>query len=250
MSAGTGTPEQQRRAGAWVAVLIVVAIIGGAVWLFSGGDDSGSFTDDDSDLYSAQELYGGQSIPNFSTRDEQRLSRALAELEDAHGVCFGWTLTDGATGNVQFGSSRGPDVRASTCSSWAEVRVAVGYTSASSADYDAADISVAASPDLGKAAGITRENFVELGIDADTLIADPVGATGHAALALPLLMIQQGALQPAEQPPSKVGPSNPPRSLPASGGTDFPVGTVLLLAVLGIGAVVSIVFGIKATRRD
>lgn len=250
MSGEPGTEQQQRRAGAWVAVLIVAAIIAAGVWLFSDSADSGDFVDEDSDLYSAQAFYGGSSIPNFSARDEQRLSEALAQLEDTYGSCFGWTLTDGATGNVQFGSSRGPDTRATTCSSWAEVRVAVGYTSVNSADYDAADISVATSADLDEAASITRENFVELGIDADTLIADPVGATGHAALALPLLLIQAGALQPVEQPPRQAGPSNPPRALPESDDLGFPVGTTLLLVALGAGAVAAIGAGIKATRRD
>lgn len=244
-----GVQEQLRRGG-WGCVVLVVVFLGLMVWLFSDMGENVSFTDQDSDLYSAQHIYSGVPVPNFSTSDAQRLSRALSESAQTYDMCFGWSLKDGVTGEVQYGSSHGPDVRATSCPRWAEVRVAVGYTSASSPNYDAAIISVAASDDFPQASGITRQEFAELGIDADALIADPVSATGHAALALPLLLIQEGALQPPEKPQGKVGPSNPPTSLPADDGADFPVGTVVLLGLLGLGGVTAVVLGVRARRRE
>ena len=245
----SNVPDMMRRGG-WGCIVLVGVFLGLMVWLFSGMGESVSFTDEDSDLYSAQNTYSGVPVPDFTSSDEQQLSRALSDLEQTHDMCFGWVLRDGVTGEVQSGSSRGPDVKATSCSRWAEVRVAVGYTSASSPNYDAATISVAASEDFPQASAITRQAFAELGIDADALIADPISATGHAALALPLLLIQEGALQPPDEPQGKVGPSNPPTSLPAADGLDFPVGTVVLLALLGLGGVTAVVLGVRARRRD
>lgn len=248
--AGAEDVQEKLRRGGWGCIVLVAAFIALLVWLFSDLGESVAFTDEDSDLYSAQNIYSGVAVPNFTPSDEQRLSRALSDLEQTHDMCFGWVLKDGVTGEVQSGSSRGPDVRATSCSRWAEVRVAVAYTSASSPNYDAATISVAASEDFPQASAITRQAFAELGIDADALISDPVSATGHAALALPLLLIQEGALQPVEQPQGTVGPSNPPTSLPAAGGLGFPVGTVVLLALLGLGGMTALVLGVRARQRS
>lgn len=242
--------REKLRRGGWGCIVLVGIFLALMVFLFSDLGESVSFTDQDSDLYSAQKLYSGVPVPNFTAGDEQRLSRGLSEAERTHDMCFGWVLKDGVTGEVQSGSSRGPDVEATSCSRWAEVRVAVAYTSANSPDYDAATISVAASGDLPRASGITRQAFAELGIDASALISDPVSATGHAALALPLLLIQEGALQPQVSPQGNVGASNPPTSLPASDDLDFPVGTVGLLALLGLGGATAVVLGVRARRRD
>lgn len=243
---------QQRKGRQIVAGAVVFTVVLVAALLFwVSRDDTAEFTSDQSDLYSSSQSYSGAPIPAFSPTAEQRLSQALAEEEQAYGICFGWTLEDGSTGRVQSGSSRGPDTRATECSKWVEVRAAVGYTSESSSAYDAADISVAASPGLQQVAGaITRQDFAELGVSADALIDDPVSAVGHAALALPLLLVQQGALEPAESPRPGSGTSDPSRALPEADAMGFPFWPIVLLVILFGGAVASVAFGVRATRRS
>ncbi|MGH3452122.1 MAG: hypothetical protein ACRDQW_15665 [Haloechinothrix sp.] len=241
--------ETRKPAAGGIRLLLIV---GSALALLSGcggfGDDK-SFTDANSTLYFASGVYDGQPIPMFTPQDKQQLSTRLADLEQQYGLCFGWTLQDGATKEVQAASSRGPDVRADTCPSWVEVRVGVAYVSESSSSFDAADVEVAASPDLPGASSINRDDFVKLGIDAAALIDDPVSATGHAALALPLLLIEAGALEPGDVQEQADEPTQPAQPLPASGDSEFPGGTIFLLVLLGVGAVVAIVLGFASMRR-
>jgi len=246
--------EQQLRRGGWGCLVLVVVFILVVFFAWPSGEgDSRTFTDSQSDLYRDTGIYNGAAIPSFNKTDQRRLSDELAELQHTYDMCFGWVLKDGSTGSVQQGSSRGPGKRADSCDSWAEVHIVVAYTSQNSADYDAADISVATSPDLPEDTSDVRKTFAELGIDASTLIDDPVSATGHAVLALPLLLIQQGVLEPQERSSTadpESGPSAGNERLTDTGGSDFPVGTVVIIGLLGAGAVAAIVTGVVTTRKQ
>lgn len=125
-------------------------------------------------------------------------------------MCFGWKLVDGSTKQADQGSSRGPGVPADTCPRWAEVEVVVALGSGD--DPDAAAVRVSGSPDLRPLP--TQSDFVELGVTADALAEEPVSVTGQAALGLPLLLVERGALtappEPGEAPGSGAVPPLPP----------------------------------------
>src|SRR5699024_6815252 len=95
-----------------------------------------------------------------------------------------------------------------------------------------------------------RERCDRFRASASALIDDPVGATGHAVLALPLVLIQQGVLEPQERPSSEATPSRANADLPDSSGSDFPVGTVVIIGLLGAGAVAAIVTGVVSSRKQ
>lgn len=243
--------QQQLRRGGWGCLLLVVAFVAVALfaWPSGNGGDNRTFTDSNSALYKPGAFYNGQPIPRFDTSDQKRLAKKLTELEDTYDMCFGWVLKDGSTDEVQQGSNRGPGKRAARCESWAEVRIVVGYTSESSPDYDAADISVASSDSAAGDSGNVRQTFAELGVDANALIDDPVSTTGHAALALPLVLIQEGVLEQRDRPTTTQSPSGSKERLSEDGGSDFPIGTVVIIGLLGAGAIAAVVAGIVGSRK-
>lgn len=216
------------RGGCAVAVAIAFVFFVIVYWATDGfGGDDAEFYSDETDRYSEYQTYLGNPIPRFTPNDSRSLSNALAESERRHGVCFGWKLTDGSedaeqdygaddsvsdtdpASSFDQGSSRGPNVAAETCSRWVEVRVTVAYTSASSENWSGVELDVAASDDFANSKLPDLDEFAELGITAERIIDAPVQSTGHAALSLPLLLTQSGALnEPA-------GGGNPQESKPA-----------------------------------
>lgn len=191
----------------------------------------------------------GMEIPQFTPADATALSGELADLEQMHGICFGWTLKDAGTGATSTGSSRGPAISARSCPRWAEADVVVGYTAESSEDADAADVTLLTSPDLSAAVGDAE--FERLGVTPDALVDDPVAATGHAALAVPLLLVEAGAL-PAPPEPTAAQPLDPlaAAQAPQPGGGDFTAGQIAALVLSLLGAVALLGFGLVARQKD
>ncbi|MHA6802108.1 hypothetical protein [Salinifilum ghardaiensis] len=220
----------------------LLAVLGGGllIWVITSGmlpsSDQDTFTSDDTERYNDSDLYTGASIPGFTQQDAEELSRALDEAARPHGdLCLGWRLLDG-TGTPDpeprgVGSSEGPNVPADRCSRWAEVVVTVAY--GDNNDWDAAEIAVNTSPDLH--ALITEDDFVSSGITADALVAEPVGATGQAALLLPLLLTEQGELEPASPADSAAEP--PDEAAPPTGGGN---GAWMVVAWLGVLVLITI----------
>ncbi|UJW31364.1 hypothetical protein L3Q67_40295 [Saccharothrix sp. AJ9571] len=238
--------------------LLVVLVVGAAVW--AGVSEIGSasppgpgeFHNADTTGYSSTTRYDGGLLPTFTPDAAQELTTGLAELEKAYGICFGYNLEDGSTKKSQVGSSRGPGVPANTCPRWLETRVAVGYTSDSSESLDAVSVQVEGSPDFRRSTFPRQEDFARLGVNAPSLVEDPVGGTGHAALGLPLLMIESGGLEAVPTPPPADRPV--PKPLGRAGSSDFPLSTTLTLSGLGAGILLCVLVGFwmraRAKKKD
>lgn len=212
---------------------------------------SGCTIDPEVDPYSTAMYYDGVPIPRFTSVDAENLAGDLAEAEQRHDMCFGWSLLDGSTNIAQSGSSRGPGTDASTCESYAIVRLSVGYTSESSEFNDAAGIEVLGSTDHPAVNSLSEADFERLGITREVMVDDPVAATGHAALALPLLLIEAGELEPVEDTAgdSPGAATETVRPLPDAGGTDFPVIGIVSVVLFGLGAVGAVVTGVVMSRK-
>ncbi|GAB2776307.1 hypothetical protein [Amycolatopsis magusensis] len=236
-----------------VALVLVAAVWAGISELGSASPPGpGEFHNADTTAYSSTTRYDGGLLPTFSPDAAQELTTGLAELEKAYGVCFGYSLEDGSTKKSQVGSSRGPGVPANTCPRWLETRVAVGYTSDSSESLDAVGVQVEGSPDFRRSTFPRQEDFARLGVNAPSLVEDPVGGTGHAALGLPLLMIESGGLEAVPTPPPADRPV--PKPLGRAGSSDFPLSTTLTLSGLGAGILLCVVLGFwmraRAKKKD
>ncbi|KAA5829543.1 hypothetical protein F1721_24815 [Saccharopolyspora hirsuta] len=231
-----------------VAVVVLffaaVGIISTIVGAFNGGAQT-EFTSSDTVVYSDSDVYTGTSVQRFTAADAQQLAQGLAEAEKLHGVCFGWKLTDGSTEESDRGSSRGATVPADTCPRWAEVEVFVAAGSTDD-DPDAADVRVAGSPDLRPLP--VRADFVKLGVTADSLVEEPVTVTGQAALALPLLLVESGALDAPRIPDQEPGSATTP--LPPGDGSGSSWVTWAWLGGLGFVVVVALVLGFVARAKQ
>ncbi|WP_043576261.1 hypothetical protein [Actinopolyspora erythraea] len=265
------------------AVVLTLIVLG-----TGGKGGSDSFYGEESSRYSRMQSYGGQSIPRFTDTESRQLSQELAEAERRYGICFGWKLTDGdddleyselyesepdydigmpdgedsgsgesrpdestspndPADSYDQGSSRGPNTPASTCEEWVEVRATVAYTSDYSDDWSAVELTVEQAPDSGM--DLPHESdFAELGITAERFIEAPVDTTGQAALALPLLLSQEGSL-PAHPAESRAG-AQPEESLPDADAGPAGLWRWIWLGVLGTVTVVSLVLGVVGIVRQ
>lgn len=270
-SHGGGTSGGQRgsqRGGCAIAVVAVFVLFLIVYWVTDGFDtDDAEFYSDESDRYSEYKTYLGSPIPRFTPQDAQSLSQSLARAEQRYDVCFGWRLTDGSMdaesssssssvsdsdprASYDQGSSRGPDVPAETCSRWVEVQVTVAYTSESSDDWSGVDLEIEASENFPRSKLPDDDRFAELGITAEQFIDAPVPTTGHAALALPLLLTQSGLLnEPA--PSGDSADSKPAQPLPPaeSEGSMAWIWVGVLGALTAVAAVLGIV-GLVRSRSN
>ncbi|MER7015790.1 hypothetical protein ABT324_30515 [Saccharopolyspora sp. NPDC000359] len=241
-----GKAARQRRIGLVVLLLFVVVGIITAISNFTGGGAQTEFTSSDTVVYSDSDIYSSLSVQRFTDTDAQQLAQGLARAEELHGMCFGWKLVDGGTEEFDRGSSRGAAVPADTCPRWAEVQVFVA-TGSTDDDPDAADVRVAGSPDLRPLPA--RADFVKLGVTADSLVEDPVTVTGQAALGLPLLLVESGALD-APQVPDEAPGSATAEPLPPGDGSGSSWVTWAWLGGLGLVVVVALVLGFAGRAKQ
>ncbi|GAA0510904.1 hypothetical protein GCM10011581_00930 [Saccharopolyspora subtropica] len=239
--------EKRVRKATISAIVIGVVLLIGVVSATIGGDSpQNTFTSENSTYYSDSQKYSGPPIQRFTAADARQLAQRLAEAEKAHGVCFGWKLVDGATRQFDQGSSRGPGIPASTCPRWAEVQVFVA-AAATDDDLDAADLEVEASSEFTSLPD--TEEFVSLGVTADSLAEEPVTVTGQAALGLPLLLLESGALQ-APQAPAPVPGNQAVPPLPPGDGSGSSWVVWAWLGGLGAVVVIALVLGFVARAKQ
>ncbi|MCE7004802.1 hypothetical protein LWC34_18515 [Kibdelosporangium philippinense] len=236
----------------WVAIGITIGILIGWVLLATSLFDKaprttgGFFSTTEGEnfgYYNSSTVYDGEIVPQFTTEAALELTAGLAEMEKAHGICFGWSLTDGKTKKTQAGSSKGRDVPAKQCQRWLETVVTVGYTSDNSTSPDGASVYVQGSSEFRSLP--VADDFARLGVNIPALVEDPIAGTGHAALGLPLLMIEAGTLPMVEQTNRQVTP----KPLDVVSGSDISGSTWFALYGIGGAAVLCVVLGFWLRSR-
>ncbi|WP_190819155.1 hypothetical protein [Saccharopolyspora pogona] len=245
----TTIKKPARRRGLVLAVVgffVAVGVVGSLIGVLGGDPAQTTFTSEESTHYSEGQRYSGPPIQRFTPAEAQQLAQGLAAAEAAHGVCFGWKLVDASTKQFDQGSSRGPNIPAETCPRWAEVRVFVAAGSTED-DPDAADVKVAASDDLASLPGV--DDFVNLGVTADSLGEEPVTVAGQAALGLPLLLVETGALKaPPVADDASGNASAPP--LPRGDGSGSNWLAWAWLGGLGVVVVLALLLGFRARAKQ
>ncbi|MCI2422780.1 hypothetical protein MOQ72_35680 [Saccharopolyspora sp. K220] len=233
----------------WIVAIVVgfFLLVGSvAVSGLFGSSAQRTFTSDDTTYYSDTQTYSGPPIQRFTPADAQQLAQGLAAAEKQHGVCFGWKLVDGSTKKFDQGSSRGANVPANTCPRWAETQVFVA-AAATDDDQDAAEIRVDGSDEFSSLPD--NADFVNLGVTADSLAEDTVTVTGQAALGLPLLMVESGALRPPQVPDNPPGNASVP-PLPQGDGSGSNWVTWAWLVGLGVVVVLGLLLGFRARAKQ
>ncbi|GAA4414206.1 hypothetical protein ACFQV2_02120 [Actinokineospora soli] len=216
----------------WVVILLMIGL--GVVL---GGAEEGWFDSSDNDT----------TIAAPSGQEAADLVNRLAEAEKAHGICYGWSLRDGSNTVVTEGSSRGTGVLASSCARWVSLDIIVDYAPATSESEDSATIDVSKSDDLvGKIPYSTDLEY--MGVTREAAINDPTATIGLGALALPLLMAEQGVVEalpladPADEPATAI-------SRPGSDFVGNYSGALIALGIIGGIAVLSLIIGLIVRKR-
>ncbi|SDP03447.1 hypothetical protein SAMN04487905_101517 [Actinopolyspora xinjiangensis] len=201
--------------------------------LTDGGEDRETSGPSDYDI-------GGSGEEDSSSESDSGFDFETSDPDE-------FTSEEDPSHSYDQGSSRGPNTPADTCEEWVEVRATVAYTSEYSEDWSAVELTVEQSPDSGMELP-HESDFAELGITAERFIEAPVDTTGQAALALPLLLSQEGSL-PARPAESSTG-TQPEESLPDAGTAIPGLWRWIWLGVLGAVTVVSLVFGVVGIVRQ
>ncbi|BCB90257.1 hypothetical protein [Phytohabitans suffuscus] len=136
----------------------------------------------------------GTVVPAPDAEMAVATSDQLARAASAQGVCYGWRLESYSTG-TSVGSNLGSGVAIdpSRCPKWVEVRADVMWTSSSSEAADSATVTIASS-------GVPAPPSSRLdrfGLTGSAFVDEPDWAICQAALALPLLVAESGAVPPA-----------------------------------------------------
>ncbi|MEV4491056.1 hypothetical protein AB0K04_13165 [Micromonospora coxensis] len=157
---------------------------------------------------------GSDKVPPPIAQERDDTVAVLARSSASQGVCYGWELTDyfGYGDPVSVGSNLGDGVAVeenSSCPRWLQVGVRIYYPSESSESSDNAYVDVTGSSDFSVTELRRIENGLErLGITKEAFIDDPGWATTRAAVMLPLLAAEVGAVEPATTPaPAAAAPS-------------------------------------------
>ncbi|SDJ37910.1 hypothetical protein SAMN05192558_10967 [Actinokineospora alba] len=216
-----------KKAIVWTTVIALVA--------FMIGLDAGWWSSSDNDT----------TIPTLSEADGNDLVARLAKAEKAHGICYGWEVDGGSSKPVTSGSSRGIDISAKTCGRYAILTTDINYTSASSESEDSASVTVRTSTDLPY---LFSGDLSRVGVDTAALLEEPTTATAYGALALPLLLVEKGVVQPLEPEAASAQPAT------AIGhpGSDFAAshrGAIISLSIFGGLALIGLVVGFILRRK-
>ncbi|MEV1142588.1 hypothetical protein [Micromonospora sp. NPDC049799] len=200
-----GQPTKSNRAAMiWIVVLTVLCC-GGVVVYPSWG---AVFGDGDSDR-----------VPPPTAQERGDTVAILARTSASQGVCYGWELTDyfDYGDPLSVGSNLGEGVPVEgnpACPRWVRVSAQILYASDSSDSNDNAYVDVEGSADFSSTellrigAGLER-----LGVTEDAFIDDPGWAVTRAAVMLPLLAVEAGAVEPAATPAAAAA-SPPPLADP------------------------------------
>ena len=192
---------------------------------------------------------GAAAGPLIESIDAEEMAVALAEAEEAHGICYGWDVViqddDGTFTGHELGSSRGPGVDVAECEKYVVFAGLIHYTSELSEASDTAEFRIAS---VGVDPAPTEDDLRRVGIDTKGLLSDNDDVEiADAVLALPALVAELGAAPPVpvEQNTEALPATD---RLENSPGSDWVRERWALLALAGslvlIGAVI-IAVGLK-----
>ncbi|WP_442933943.1 hypothetical protein [Micromonospora sp. CPCC 206171] len=197
---------------------------------------------------------GSDTVPPPAAQERDDSVAILARSSASQGVCYGWELKDhfGYGDPVSVGSNLGDGVAVEdnpACPRWLQVSVRIYYPSESSDSDDNAYVDVNGSGDFSTAELLRIANGLErLGITEKVFIDDPGWAVTRAAVMLPLLAVEAGAVEPAATPaPAATEPS----PLPESGSDLWRDRWGYLLAAAGLLLVTAllVIVGLVQRRR-
>ena len=235
---GAKSPAKSAEIPVWKQALIWVGLLGTVAACTVGALVNGNDVSEAVAAPTAQER--GDTVP------------ILQRSSASQGVCYGWELKDyfGYGDPVSVGSNLGAGVAVEdnpACPRWVQVSVRIYYPSESSESDDNAYVDVNGSSDfsaaelLGIANGLGR-----LGVTEKVFVDDPGWAITRAAVMLPLLAVEAGAVEPAATPaPAATEPS----PLPHPGSDLWRDRWGYLLAAAGLLLVTALLVTIGLVQR-
>lgn len=193
-----------------------------------------------------------------SPEDRTEIAQSLAEATTDTGVCFGYVVQ--LTGETYGGpdleqtSNAGPDTepgQGSCPKGTVSAQITLDYTSESSESEDSAGVGVTSTVP-GLSSGVARQRLDDLGVldEGDLLGNDDDLAVRNLAVALPLVL--NDAVPAEDAAPAAAAAPNGDR-LTGSPGSDWMrahLVTVLIGAVLLVGALIAVVVGWLGRRAD
>lgn len=224
----------QSRVGCVVALALVTALAGFAIWAAASSD-----SDD-----------GGNPAP--TAQEEQVLRDYLAQATEHQDICYGWRLT--FTDNYNStGTHTSTSVPPPSCPSWVVLEASVTWTSSSSESNDYGTVRLQSSPDLaGKLP--SQSALSEAGITDDAFTDYPSGALYTGLQALPLLMVESAGVPTVPPASTSAAPTSvQPAWQPDSSDNWRENGSLIILGVVALLLALLLVAGgvvsLRRTRR-
>ncbi|SCE71821.1 hypothetical protein GA0074696_0418 [Micromonospora purpureochromogenes] len=235
---GAKSPAKSAEIPVWKQALIWVGLLGTVAACTAGAIVNSG---DDSD-----------KVPPPTGQERDDTVAVLARSSAGQGVCYGWELKDysGYGDPVSVGSNLGDGVAVedkAACPRWVQVSVRIYYPSESSESDDNAYVDVNGSSDFSAAELLRIANGLgRLGVTEKVFIDDPGWAITRAAVMLPLLAVEAGAVEPAATPaPAATEPS----PLPDPGSDLWRDRWGYLLAAAGLLLVTALLVTVGLVQR-
>ncbi|SCL57436.1 hypothetical protein OIE14_12585 [Micromonospora peucetia] len=225
-----------QRKGVVIFSIITVVVVAGCV-------GAALIRDDDSSTV----------VPPPTTTERADTVSILARAAESQGICYGWQLKDrfARVEVVNVGSNLGDGVSVEdnpACPRWVRVTGSINYTPQSSESNDTAYITVGGSDDFTRADLRAVERGLErFGLDEDAFIDEPGWAVTRAAVSLPLLLAETGAVSPA--PMATAAPAATPAALPDAGSDLWRDRWGYLLAVAGLLLLTALLVAVGVWQR-
>ncbi|SCL23420.1 hypothetical protein GA0070616_2722 [Micromonospora nigra] len=234
----TARPDKPAKATGWVVGLSIGAVVLAILIGVLAGDDNDS-----------------TFVPPPTATERADTVPILARAAQSQGLCYGWRLVDrGGLDALSVGSNLGDGVPVTDnpgCPRWIQVVAEIRYTSESSELEDSVLVDVEGSTDIDAIALIRVENGLErFGLTEEAFLDDPGWAITRAAVSLPLLYAETGAVEPAPAvtatPTASVAPLPDTSSDLWRDRWGYLVGAVVLLLI----TVLLVTVGLVQRRRQ
>ncbi len=192
-------------------------------------------------------------VPPPTTTEQNDTVALLRDAAEQQDICYGWELRQGDGDVVSSGSNLGVDISVvdhPQCPRWLRVAATVAYTPESSEAEDSARVVVDGSPDFVNDLFALETSLSRFGLDGAAFLAEPGWAVTRAAVSLPLLVVERGAVSP--EPVVTSAPVAAPSPLPAASSDLWRERSGWLIGATGMVliAVLLVVVGLIQRRRQ